>query len=730
MPEDPGPKAVPFKSPGDRAPISPSLLAQGAVVSSAHSPLIVATRPTMPSSERGSIEAKRDKDSESISSRRSQESTKDQAEFPPIEDKRNLDSSSHRTTSLHTTSTYPQDILLEGWRECVFLDRSLYYVHSTRQVIADVDLRDEELLGAVMAYLESHDDHMLEPVHQELWLRNTGSHENEFIPLGCVVDHRKQSVMFDALHETGDDGGDDLELDAEYRYWSFMETHPVHAPLPQDARADAFAVLTWNWTNQLLPSHRSADAPFTQEECQELTALIQSFDEDGGEEQTPLRTHIISGILLRAVLWRRLHPDHPLPVDTGHGGPGHISIETISTETRGPTPMDCGMMPSRTFSMEQAASRRRAMSSQGGGGQAQVTRLAPWFFNSYPNNFKESPHGVSSTVRSEAGGPSSPSSFGDHSHLGLPPNSPHTIASSPELPHVQDGRAFHAHGWVEYDLPDESLYYVHHSRRIVTDVDLSNEILLDAVMAYLEYHDGVTDPAQELWLRDAGSRKHGFTPLGCMVNHAKQLVTFDSLDKVNGSEDDRLDAKYRYWSFMEAHPAHAPLPLSAHQDAMNALNWASTNWSVPSHRATPAPFTQEECQHLTTLLQSFDKRGGAGAQISLRTYTIARIMLRVVCWRQSHFRPEKPLPADAGRGGLRRRDNRFARGSLFVLVIGVYTCLAASIALGPSITFVRNAGIGVVLLSLFLVALNLNVVAFTKRKASKRSVREEWRTSL
>jgi hypothetical protein len=32
--------------------------------------------------------------------------------------------------------------------------------------------------------------------------------------------------------------------------------------------------------------------------------------------------------------------------------------------------------------------------------------------------------------------------------------------------------------------------------------------------------------------------------------------------------------EYRYWLFMESHPAHSSLPPSARMDAMDALSWA------------------------------------------------------------------------------------------------------------------------------------------------------------
>ncbi|KAF8889835.1 hypothetical protein BD779DRAFT_304942 [Infundibulicybe gibba] len=185
------------------------------------------------------------------------------------------------------TTSSPQNTAKQ-WRKCVLPDRNLYYIHNTRRVVTDVDLRDGNTLDAVMAYLKSRNDGALAARDRELWLQNTGSHERGFIPLGCLIDHKKRSATFDTLPEASGDGGDD-ELDAECRYWSFMEAHPVHAHISHDVQAEALAVLAWNWT---------APAPFNQEECRELANLIRSF-ENGGVGHTPLRNHIISGVLLR-----------------------------------------------------------------------------------------------------------------------------------------------------------------------------------------------------------------------------------------------------------------------------------------------------------------------------------------------------------------------------------------------------------------------------------------------
>jgi hypothetical protein len=73
---------------------------------------------------------------------------------------------------------------------------------------------------------------------------------------------------------------------------------------------------------------------------------------------------------------------------------------------------------------------------------------------------------------------------------------------------------------------------------------------------------------------------------------------------------------------MESHPAHAPLPLNARSEALDALTWSYTGqfmilllprlWStetcsdclLPSARPIPPPFSQDECQELIKLLET------------------------------------------------------------------------------------------------------------------------------
>ncbi|KAF8889834.1 hypothetical protein BD779DRAFT_1519156 [Infundibulicybe gibba] len=162
---------------------------------------------------------------------------------------------------------------------------------------------------------------------------------------------------------------------------------------------------------------------------------------------------------------------------------------------------------------------------------------------------------------------------------------------------------------------------------------------------------------------------------------------------------------------MEAHPAHTSLPPGAHQDAIDALHWASTNELLPSHHSTAVPFTREECQSLTALLQSIERRG----ETPLRTLTVAKILLKVVRWRQTRPRSDQPLSVNVDRDGPR----------------GGTMALSTAIALALSITFVQIAGIGVALLLLFLVESNFDVAGIVKyRRSAQREQTPHQSTTL
>ena len=164
-------------------------------------------------------------------------------------------------------------------------------------------------------------------------------------------------------------------------------------------------------------------------------------------------------------------------------------------------------------------------------------------------------------------------------------------------------------GWTEYHLPDSSVYYHHKAMRITTDIDLRVHAKLEAITEYLDRKlpEEVSLPPKgwELWLRDAETSKQGFAPLRSWVNHQASVLSFNPPPAQEGeaetspdhtTDDDRellsdklmyhleltlflntgLDKEYRYWAFVEGHPAHIVLPETAHNEAMNALTWSYT----------------------------------------------------------------------------------------------------------------------------------------------------------
>ncbi|KAG7440014.1 uncharacterized protein BT62DRAFT_911598, partial [Guyanagaster necrorhizus] len=338
-------------------------------------------------------------------------------------------------------------------------------------------------------------------------------------------------------------------------------------------------------------------------------------------------------------------------------------------------------------------------------------------------------------------------------------------------------------GWIEFSLPDSVVYYVHPTLRVTTDMELRNNKKLDLVTSYFDsYKDDLAPPTgMELWLREGARKKKRDPPLvGWWIDHKSRRVSSElprkGPSRLGRNDEDALDMEYRYWAFMEAHPAHSPLPANAHGEAMNALIWAWTDHLLPSRQTTSAPFSQHEYQELTSLL-----RGGTFRcpeyGISLRlfpeittengmqiTRIVCRIHLRMIHWRQVNFRPNRPLPHDATSHSLRLPTRRNQLGRALVdfcisclclgipyifynrsqhrgideeggirsaapmLVIGACTCLVAAIVLSASVTFLslpgldnvaRAVGLLTVLFSAF--SLTSTVVAIFKYKSDAES---------
>ena len=63
----------------------------------------------------------------------------------------------------------------------------------------------------------------------------------------------------------------------------------------------------------------------------------------------------------------------------------------------------------------------------------------------------------------------------------------------------------------------------------------------------------------------------------CIVCHlmiVSYLLLLDRSVTLNGIAG--LDNEYRYWAFMETHPAHVPLPVNSYSEAWDKLTWSYT----------------------------------------------------------------------------------------------------------------------------------------------------------
>ncbi|TDL30084.1 hypothetical protein BD410DRAFT_51905 [Rickenella mellea] len=340
-------------------------------------------------------------------------------------------------------------------------------------------------------------------------------------------------------------------------------------------------------------------------------------------------------------------------------------------------------------------------------------------------------------------------------------------------------------GWTEHSLPDTTSYFTHPALRTTTDIDLRVPKKLHAVQTYLdtklpnEVQWPVAHEGWEMWLRDDTDGMHHHHSakkssgkgkmdeprlVRCWVYHKERALALDSPNS-QGNGEDILDLEYRYWSFMESHPAHSPLPANALADALDALTWAYTGHPYPdnllkSKGPVRPPFSQEECKELLGVLRSLSGTE-TDVQVLVQTRIVSRILLRVAQWRQQHLRPDKPLPRDATTRAVHRHHRRvqayrmsamdvvlawlcFGIPFFFAnrhgyqrfdeesgmrtagpfLVVGASACLVAAIILSASVTFLALPGLdnvartaGFVAIIASIASLASSVLAFFRHQS-------------
>ncbi|KAF9034561.1 hypothetical protein BJ165DRAFT_1533994 [Panaeolus papilionaceus] len=191
----------------------------------------------------------------------------------------------------------------------------------------------------------------------------------------------------------------------------------------------------------------------------------------------------------------------------------------------------------------------------------------------------------------------------------------------------------HLHEWLEYHLPDGMFYYVHPTCKLVTDLNLRRDGVLDRVTAWMD-EDGREDEsvgvrqqweAEEALKGPTHDSARAVTPTWTW----KWLWRCEERQRERGgrrwgmrSDDDELDIEYNYWTFMEAHPAHTALLPRATAGAMGK----NATSSAPLLRSFSPDKTDEN---------------------KIETCIISLILICFALWRQSYFRPHKALPIDA-----------------------------------------------------------------------------------
>ncbi|KAG0695996.1 hypothetical protein DFH29DRAFT_244339 [Suillus ampliporus] len=238
-------------------------------------------------------------------------------------------------------------------------------------------------------------------------------------------------------------------------------------------------------------------------------------------------------------------------------------------------------------------------------------------------------------------------------------------------------RPYASRGWIEHALPHGGKYFVNPRIQAITDIDLRNLAKLEAVMSVVETAGNAPEGC-EMWAREGPAVKRGWRrqkmaggPVISWIDHRVRRVSSEvpSVDgMIFSGEDDRLDDEYRYWSFVESHPAHISLPQSARQEAIDVLHWSYTDPLLAHPQPVPPPFSQDECHKLLGHLNDPSIRS-----TPTHTRMIARILLRVAHWRQMHFRPHKPLPCDMPI--MQRPKQRVPIGRMIVDIITGILCL-------------------------------------------------------
>ncbi|KAI6028799.1 hypothetical protein F5J12DRAFT_807775 [Pisolithus orientalis] len=211
-----------------------------------------------------------------------------------------------------------------GWYKYVLPHGIQYFGNPEKRATTDLDLRSHARFEEVERVMENAMKNVAErqvPGGCEMWIRHkeSGWSKKKGVSMGDLVvlwvDHRYRRILNDVPTDDGTVSGEDdrVLIGDEYGYWSYVEMHPAHVVLSQRSRQEAADALQWSYVDRLLVHPQPIQPPFSQEECQELSKLLN----DPSQQSTLLYTRIVVRILLRAAHWRQVNfgPHKPLSRD-------------------------------------------------------------------------------------------------------------------------------------------------------------------------------------------------------------------------------------------------------------------------------------------------------------------------------------------------------------------------------------------------------------------------------
>ncbi|KZV70670.1 hypothetical protein PENSPDRAFT_752338 [Peniophora sp. CONT] len=179
-----------------------------------------------------------------------------------------------------------------GWSMQELPGDAVYFTHPAKGIVSDVDLRRDGAMREVFEFLAG--PHVTPLPGWELWLRDTGNLPSRASDYS-FVNHELRLVSFTPQPTESTAAGQVL-------YWMYVEKHPAHcAPiiLSEKMVSEAHDALTWEG-EKMLPSGNRIDVPiFSQEERQQFSASLKSFNDNSTSAEMTAVTRDVARILLR-----------------------------------------------------------------------------------------------------------------------------------------------------------------------------------------------------------------------------------------------------------------------------------------------------------------------------------------------------------------------------------------------------------------------------------------------